>query len=113
MDLGLGWTWYPRRLWDGPSFEVGALRRERDAWIHSGIDHKDTTRSVTHGGRALIGWSRLVTRRWFIAVAAGLSAGHQSGQRMIVSGSKLTTQTIDRLQLEPEFYMRIGLAYGR
>lgn len=114
VDLGLGWVWYSRGLWDGAMFEAGALRRERDVRVHpdTGGNDKDTTRSVTYAGRVTVGWSWLFARRVFIAVAAGVSVGYESGHETSESDFKMpVTTSIDRFRVDPEVYLRFGLAF--
>ncbi|HWO26541.1 MAG TPA: hypothetical protein VNO30_47760 [Kofleriaceae bacterium] len=49
LDVGIGWVYFPRRLWDGFMFEAGALLRDRDIRIlHE--DAISTVRSFTYAG---------------------------------------------------------------
>jgi hypothetical protein len=115
-DLGASWVWYPRRLWSGVLIEAGALRRERVIAVDR-EERKVTTRSTTYAGRAMIGWSWLVTRRTFLAVAAGVSAGREDGRETITirpvrPGDLPATSPIARLQIDGEAYLRLGCTLG-
>lgn len=112
FDLGIGWTYYPGRLWDGFMLEVGAIRRERDVEVSEDLD-SETTRSVAHGGRATIGWSWRLGGAGFVALAAGLSVSREVGTVTERREPGMDTATpIDRRQVDPEVYLRIGLALG-
>ena len=110
-DLGLGWTYYPRALWDGLSLEAGALARFRDK-----RDVPSTARdSYTIAGRALVGWSWMFSNRVFVAVAAGFSIGRESGTKTFFPEAPQmpVTSHVARLDITGESYVRIGFAIGR
>lgn len=110
-DAGLAWVWYPRRLWRGPTFELGALWRHRDTISRAGFPDETRTDSNMYGGRALAGWSWLVTRHVFVAIAVGGSLGYESGRATLPEMA--TARRVSRAQLDGEGYFRIGFAYGR
>jgi len=118
LDVGVAWVWYPRQLWDGFMLEVGANRRGRDISVEdSDAELLVRTQSTAYAGRLMIGWSWLVTRHMFIAVAAGVSegseAGHETRTTMVCPVyAKSTTTAVDRLEVNAEAYLRFGVAFG-
>jgi hypothetical protein len=103
---------YPRQRWDGFTFEAGVNRRDRDISVFQ-EDSVIRTQSATYAGRVMIGWSWLVTRHVFFAVAAGVSAGRETGQEtntLYQENPMPTTTAIHRLQIDPEGYLRLGVA---
>lgn len=113
MDLGLGMVWYPRQLWQGVTLEAGLLRRERDVRAHHDTDVKETTQSVTYAARAMVGWSWIIARPLYIAVAAGFSVGQETGREIVSSASMPSNVEIGRVKVDPEIYLRVGVAFGR
>jgi hypothetical protein len=113
-DLGIGWVWYPRRLWDGFTLEVGAIRRDRDTFLWPEFDPRVETRSTTYAGRAMIGWSWLIKGHVFVAVAAGGSVGYESGHETITpdAGGPMSKVAIARPRGDAELYLRFGFALG-
>jgi hypothetical protein len=77
-------------VWDGFLLEVGALRRERDVYVWPESESQTFTRSTEYAGRALVGWSWLIHQRAFIAIAAGLSVGYESGNDTTIPASAAT-----------------------
>lgn len=73
------------------------------------------TRSTTYAQRVMIGWSWLISRHAYVAVAVGLSAGIESGtERTVPDPSRMATTTeIERPQIDAEGYLRFGLAFGK
>jgi hypothetical protein len=113
-DVGLAWVYYPRRSWSGVTLELGVLRRARD---HRLVESEDPnvleTRTTTYAGRAMVGWSWLIGKHVFVAVAAGISVGHESGtedaQRY---PDYMTVRTdVSRKDIAGEGLLRIGLAW--
>lgn len=110
-DVGVGWMYFPRRLWSGFSFEAGVLRRARD---HS-IDDMFVleTKTTTYAGRALIGWSWLIEGRAFISIAGGISIGRESGTETTTSMSgRISIDDVTRSAVGVEGFLRIGAAFG-
>jgi hypothetical protein len=104
-DIGVGWTYYPWRAFDGPSMEVGALWRDNDEFHSSGrLTHDELL-------RALVGWSYLFHEHMFAAVAAGGSVGTangtQYGMQPGVMDEKVSTWTAGF-----EGYVRLGFVFG-
>jgi hypothetical protein len=115
-DAGAAWVWYPRRAWDGFTFEAGVLARERNTRRAAEFDDITKVASITYAGRAMIGWSWLFRDRVFLSIAAGLSVGRETGTETITpddgSATMTTTRPLDRMQVDGEAYLRIGLAFG-
>src|SRR5512140_1894472 len=83
IDVGVGWVFYPRRLWDGPMLEAGLNRRDRDT-AESHYDGPDIqTRSVTYAARLMFGWSWRLTQHSYLAAALGFSVGREAGRETI------------------------------
>jgi len=114
LDLGLGWIWYPRRLWDGFMFEAGALMRDRDV-RRLREDRPDIDiQTTTFAARAMIGWSWMAAHTVFLSFAAGASAGLEYGhERSVAETGMTTTRQVERLQIDFETYVRFGFAFGR
>ncbi len=113
LDLGLGWVYYPRRLWDGFMLEAGALRRARAVRV-LGFYGDTATRSVTYGGRATVGWSWPITRYGFVSAAVGISVGRETGEETFTPEVNMSTITaLDRVQVAPEVHVRFGFRFGR
>ena len=114
FDLGLGWVWYPRALWDGFTFEAGGLVRDRDVRGFNEDLPDDDIQTTTYAARAMIGWSWLAGRTVFLSFAVGASAGLESGHETIASDRGMeTTRSVERLQIDFETSVRIGFAFGR
>jgi hypothetical protein len=118
IDGGLGWVWYPRRLWSGPLVELGAVLRDRRDRVSHEDDDLVKTRSNALTGRALVGWSWQAPHRIVVATAAGLSTGYEIGTEIVSphstgSQSKMsTTSDVSRAFVSLETYVRIGFAFG-
>lgn len=115
LDLGLGWIWYPRRLWDGFMFEAGALMRDRDVRRIREDDPDLNIQTTTYAARAMIGWSWLAARAVFLSAAIGVSAGLEHGYESAGAsgGAMATARALDRRQIDFETYVRVGFAFGR
>jgi hypothetical protein len=116
-DVGAGAVWYPRRLWSGPMLEVGALVRSANRLTHLDTGDGDIERDTTLvAGRALVGWSWLLSRRVFFAASLGISVGRETGQELqhpsLTSPGSMATR-IDKTVVDNEFYLRFGVAFGR
>jgi hypothetical protein len=114
-DAGVGWVWYPQRLWDGVTVEAGVVLRGRSSVYWPEFDGRTETHSTSYAGRLMVGWSWLMGRHLFIAVAAGASAGRERGRETVTpdSSTKMpTTTAFDRRQVEAETYVRFGFTTG-
>jgi len=100
-DLGVGWMYFPRRAFDGPSIELGAVWRDDDRYR--------STRRISHDevARALVGWSWLMHEHLFVAVAAGGAVGTAEGTVGSGVGGDFSTWTASF-----EGYVRFGLVFG-
>ena len=91
--------YFPRRLWDGFSVEAGSLRRDRDTRIMTssgaGINDTTDTQTTTYSGRAMVGWSWLVANHAFVSVAAGISAGYETGTEKTRRPTPLRCDALD------------------
>jgi hypothetical protein len=114
-DWGLGWIYYPRRLFDGFNVELGALRRARNNGESGGFESDfRTTDTTTYAGRAMVGWSWLFESTLFVALGAGMSIGHESGSQLIDEDDPARPDqmhSIDRTTYEVEAYARLGFAF--
>lgn len=114
-DVGIGWVYYPRRPWSGWMFELGVLRRARDHRLEDEFRTPEVvaTRTTTYAGRALVGWSWLMYDHVFLAVAVGLSLGHESGTettQRYVDGMAVRTH-VSRSDVGGEGLLRLGVAF--
>ncbi len=114
-DVGIGWTYFPDRLWSGFSVELGALYRHRDTTT---LDDNASpamlaTRTGTAAGRALVGWSWLFYGHICASIAVGLSAGRESGTQTGSddTGRMPVTTAVDRMAVSAEGFARIGFAF--
>lgn len=113
-DAGVSWVWYPRGLWRGPMLEVGALWRERDLRIHREMKGNEFIASSTISGRATAGWSWMIAGPVYVSLAVGISAGYERGSFRFEprSSQGMTMHDLSRRKVEPEGYLRLGLAFG-
>jgi hypothetical protein len=114
-DLGLAWVFYPRRVWEGFLFEAGALRRARDVGSFDGdatFAAVDKTTTV-YAGRAMVGWSWRLYRYVFVAAAAGVSVGWESGDEVSRTDydDRMIHKHISRADVTGEGYLRIGTVF--
>lgn len=100
-DLGVGWMYFPRRAFDGPSVELGVTWRDNDQFSHNG---RITTDELARG---LVGWSFLFHDHLFAAVAAGGSVGRANGTDTDVMKTEISSWTAGF-----EGYVRLGLVFG-
>jgi hypothetical protein len=114
-DVGAGYQWFPRKLWDGPVLEAGLLRRTIDGtedYRFTSPEHIET-HAVGYAGRGLVGWSVAVSNHLYFATAAGLAIGRYTGTETTLpylgdDMSEPMTGTFTRWDTTPEFYLRIG-----
>jgi hypothetical protein len=115
-DVGVGLVHYSHSLWDGFTFELGALRRARDIRVTDDFAPAKilSTNTTTYAARALFGWSWLVKQHAFIAFGVGMSCGLERGTEHIDNGpSEMKTQDVDRSDVAFEGYLRFGGAFGQ
>ena len=114
-DVGVGAMLFPRRLWNGSSFEVGGLRRVidvREVFLGEDVEERTGAGIV---GRALVGWSWLMGNRVFVATGVGMSIGRYALREdaYYVDPDRPTMHNPrDVVIIEPqlEAYFRIGIA---
>jgi len=121
-DLGLGWVYYPRRVLDGPSLEVGAMLRLNR--LRDRIDDKNLADEEQHtnlySARVLAGWTWRLSDWWFIATSLGASAGYERGRQKSFVGYSydpfmtITRQEhVSRADVSVEAYLRVGMVFGQ
>ena len=113
-DLGLAYVWYPRRLWSGPTFELGVLRRAKNTSTSDEIRGTTETDTIDYAARGMVGWSWRFGY-FYVAVAIGVSAGRERGYEVNTpdSSEMKTRQTVDRTGVDTEGYLRLGFAFGK
>ena len=119
-DLGIGWQYFPDRVWDGLVFEVGVLHRVEH---HTELRHWSDVRADRHmsgyAGRALVGSSWLAGR-YFVAFAVGLAVGNYRGSETLSPTfpkdegyvSMIPRALEEQQRVEIEGYLRLGIAFG-
>lgn len=116
-DLGVGWTYYPRGLWDGFMVEAGVLRRATDHRVEDEFAPVEIleTDTTTYAARGTIGWSWLIDKVAFVSVSVGVSAGYERGteisDRSSFDDRMPETASVSRWDLAPEGFVRIGAAF--
>lgn len=116
LDGGIGYMYFPRKLWSGPSLEAGFLVRNQhtrveDDFAPLGIVETHTT---TLAGRALAGWSWLVYGHAFISVAVGVSHGYETGRETTSRQTFMPvyeTHHVSGSKTAGEGFLRIGGAF--
>jgi hypothetical protein len=118
-DVGAAWMYFPRRVYNGFSVELGALVRQRDTFEYLNDFDPDGTHvtSTTLAGRALVGWSWLGWNRVFVSLQLGVSAGREGGTQTVLAtqykGTTMTetmqTSSVDRATVSPEGFVRFGV----
>jgi hypothetical protein len=128
-DVGIGWMYFPRRLWSGATFELGVLGRGTHTKIAEDPDEFSilTTATKTIAGRALVGWSwswkSAFLSGWsssdhtvFLSVAAGASAGYESGTKTETYSPDFPDPPmkvhVHGFSTAFECFMRIGFAFS-
>lgn len=109
-DFGVGWDYFVRERFRGPSIELGAVRKS----MHLGHCMEDAygeyasttiTTSTAYVARAMVAWSWLYNERLFASFGAGFSAGREAGSDD-ASGAHF-----HHLVAYPELYFRVGFAF--
>lgn len=121
-DLGLGWVYYPRRVLDGASLEVGALvrvNRLRDRIDDKNVADNEQFTNV-YSARVLAGWTWRLSDWWFLATSLGGSAGYERGRQKSFAGYShdpfmaiIKNERVSRADVSVEAYLRVGLAFGQ
>jgi hypothetical protein len=118
FDLGIGYQYFPRRLYDGLSLEAGVLVRSIDQTDDESFFNSRATRTRARAiaGRALIGWSWLFGDRVFLATAVGLSRGRYVGKEEVTAYRNdepymTEVEDLSEDRFAPEAYFRLGVAF--
>jgi len=118
FDVGASWMYFPRRVWDGPSFELGLLHRSIDTNRYDDFADDDIVDRDGQmiGARALLGWSWMIHDRVFISIAMGASKGYEFGTQVITPDAShpqmTTTGDYGEWTTAFEGNMRFGVAFG-
>ena len=123
-DLSVGWVYFPRRVLDGATLEVGALCRLNR--LRDRIDDKNVASEWQHtnvySGRVLVGWTWRLSDWWFLATSIGGSLGYERGKEKTFVGYDtsngrfmeiIKNADVSRPDVSVEAYLRIGLAFGQ
>lgn len=123
-DLSVGWVYYPRRVLDGATLEVGALCRLNR--LRDRIDDKNVAAEWQHtnvySGRILVGWTWRLSDWWFLATSIGASLGYERGKEKKFVGYDFSNNNImeiiqdapvSRPDVSVEAYLRIGVTFGQ
>lgn len=118
-DIGIGYQFYTRSVFEGLVAELGILRRrfdtrKDDEWSGERV----ITDATQFAGRALVGWSWLYHERIFLAMAVGLAIGRTTGTEMYAvdefdPNPPFMTRSISRTDASPEVYLRMGARFGK
>lgn len=118
-DLSVGYQFYSRRLFEGLTLEVGALRRDVNKRVEAeaAFPNIRETKAVGYAARALVGWSWLYANRLLVATAAGASYGRYAGTKRdgidnAPDPVEYMTRDFVDYDIAFEAYLRIGLAFG-
>jgi hypothetical protein len=114
-------VYFPRRVFDGPSIELGLLHRTLDTrveaeWETPGDVSRDGQEIAAH---ALLGWSWTIRNRVFISFAMGASKGYVWGsettREMAFPTEPQTPMTHHFGEWTTGFegYLRFGVAFGQ
>jgi hypothetical protein len=116
IDLGVGWMYFPRQLWSGPTFEAGLLVRDQVRRTQEAPDIVEypvrTTDKLTVAGRGVVGWSWLLFDRAFVSVATGIAIGLASEKTYVTRDDELLMygRRYER-QTTFELFFRFGGAF--
>ena len=115
FDVGAGWMYFPRRVWSGPTIELGAVLRTRHTYVSDEFSspEDETFDTTTVAGRGLLGWSWDIRGRAFLAIAAGASYGYETGTRETRSSydSPTVGGGVGRWTPGFEWYSRVGATF--
>jgi hypothetical protein len=118
-DVSLGWSYYPRRVLDGPSIETELLTRfdRRRDGINGQNMADDEHHTNVYGGRVLASWTWRLSDHWFLATGIGGALGYERGREKTFVGYSSTGDVtrsgpVSRGYASLETYMRIGLGFG-
>jgi hypothetical protein len=120
LDVGAGWIYFPRRAWEGPTFEAGVVYRSLDTEENDYDKELLTSRDgQTVAARALLGWSWLIRNRVMVSLAMGASKGYSFGTEVKDDWSSTsheptmtTTGRFGEWKTGFEGYLRFGFTFG-
>jgi hypothetical protein len=118
FDVSAGWMYFPRRIWEGPTFEAGLLHRSFDIADDDGFDEEiDARKGQFVAVRGLLGWSWMIRNRVMISFALGASHGYAFGTETHTDygyGHPEMSKTVELGKLETSFegYLRFGFTFG-
>lgn len=116
IDVGGGWTYYPRRFLDGFGTELGVLYRRRDVRdFYDGLGYAYIWKTRIVAARALVSWNWRIRSSLFISLAVGGAVGVEKGtQQEITAFEKdmMPPRPIRRQVYDLESYLRIGYVFG-
>ena len=111
-DISIGWQVFPRRVYDGISFEADLVYRRYGAFVAEDSaaprdDHQDDLDRIAVRGQIAY---TVRMHPSFVSVGAGLSYGYEYGTEVAMPWDEPTrTYDISRMKLSPEGYVRIGV----
>lgn len=115
FDVSAGWMYFPRKLWEGPTFEAALLHRSVDTTLDT-EDEVTERDGQTVAVRALLGWSWMIKNRVVISFAMGASKGYMFGTETTTpwypEPRMTTTANMGEWTTGFEGYVRFGWAFG-
>lgn len=118
-DIGAGYQFYSRRMFEGLTLEAGVFRRDLHTRTEDDAASPNIreTKCIGYAGRTLVGWSWLWADRLLVATAAGVSYGRFAGTERTAndySPDPIVYMERDFVRYDAAFeaYLRIGLAFG-
>ncbi|MFT3691878.1 MAG: hypothetical protein QM831_01970 [Kofleriaceae bacterium] len=117
FDVGIGLEYFfVRHRHDGPFVELGGVRRSEDStFVCTDIDDTSSISHTTrYAGYADVGWSWALPHHAFIALALGMSYGHEHGHYTDIDVDNMVEYghgTIDHMVTSPEWSLRIGAQF--
>jgi|GEM_PF-6798553 len=122
-DVSIGWAYYPRRVLDGATLEIGALlrlNRLRDRIDRMNVASEEQHTNV-YGVRGLAGWTWRLSDWWFLGLSVGASAGYERGREKVFVGYDASHGNaeiihdgrVSRVAWSGEAYLRLGMAFGQ
>ena len=122
-DLSVGWAYFPRRVLDGFSLEVGAQGRfnRTRSYIDSQNVAKEQHHTNVYSGHALVGWTFRLSDWWYLGASAGASLGYEHGREQtvgyVLSNNRnmevITYDRVSRANVAFEGSLRVGVAFGQ
>lgn len=116
-DLGIGYQYFTKGMFDGWTFEAGVLRRALDTRVEDEYAPKAIveTDAAAYAVRGFVGYSWLWQQRLFVSLNVGASVGRYAGTERTASSTYMPeyrTEDFVRVKAAGEAYLRFGLAFG-